>query len=203
MTTRAMPRNAAPALSGSIENVLTGPFDPATRDLLDTASGGDPQLLRALVQTGLSLGDLAREDGRWRWGGASSRTGRLADLIGGRVDGLADAQLAALRTLSESWARPYAVVARVTEDRPGPDDPAADTRLTRRERQVLTLLADGLTAGAIARRLCLSPRTVAKYQQRTYRKLGTSDRLTTVLRAQRLGLLPSLAARSPSHRLCE
>jgi ATP/maltotriose-dependent transcriptional regulator MalT len=32
---------------------------------------------------------------------------------------------------------------------------------------------------------------VNKHLERLYRKLGTSDRLTTVLRAQALGLLPA------------
>jgi DNA-binding NarL/FixJ family response regulator len=72
---------------------------------------------------------------------------------------------------------------------PRPAAAVAEFDLTRRERQILVLLGEGLTARSIGRRLELSPRTVAKYQQRIYRKFGTSDRLTTVLRAQRLGLL--------------
>src|SRR6185312_1854202 len=42
--------------------------------------------------------------------------------------------------------------------------------LTRREQQILALLSEGLTAQSIGRRLDLSHRTVAKYQQRIYRK---------------------------------
>ncbi len=63
-------------------------------------------------------------------------------------------------------------------------------RLTGREHAVLTLLVGGLTATAIAHRLGTSPRTVHKHLENLYRKLGASDRLTAVLRAQRLGLLP-------------
>lgn len=71
-----------------------------------------------------------------------------------------------------------------------PDQPrAAPPELTGRQREVLHLLADGLTVRAIARRLRLSPRTVGKHLEHVYRRLGTSDRLTTVLRAQRHGLL--------------
>jgi DNA-binding NarL/FixJ family response regulator len=62
--------------------------------------------------------------------------------------------------------------------------------VTGRERAVLTLLVGGLTANAIAHRLGTSPRTVHKHLENLYRKLGASDRLTAVLRAQRLGLLP-------------
>ncbi len=70
---------------------------------------------------------------------------------------------------------------------PVPDD--APPALTDRQRQVLELLGDGLTVQAIARRLCLSPRTVGKHLERVYRRLGTSDRLMTVMRAQHYGLL--------------
>jgi DNA-binding NarL/FixJ family response regulator len=192
MPPRPLPPNVTGS-AGPVDGVLLGPVEPETRELLDAASGGDRVLLRTLVVTGLSLGDLEHDGSRWRWG-APSRTSRLADLIEARSSGLADAQLAALRTLSEPWAKLYAAVARVSGDHETSDEPGAPPRLTDRERQVLALLAGGLTAGAIARRLYLSPRTVAKYQQRTYRKLGTSDRLTTVLRAQRLGLLEPRSA---------
>ncbi|MHA6796634.1 LuxR C-terminal-related transcriptional regulator [Pseudonocardia bannensis] len=51
------------------------------------------------------------------------------------------------------------------------------------------MLAQGLTALAIGRRLAIAERTVHKHLQRTYAKLGVTDRLSAVLRAQRLGLL--------------
>jgi DNA-binding CsgD family transcriptional regulator len=68
--------------------------------------------------------------------------------------------------------------------------PVAAHRLTQRELTVLAVLAEGLTADAIARRLEISPRTVHRHLQHLYRKLGTTDRLATVLRAKSLGLLP-------------
>jgi DNA-binding CsgD family transcriptional regulator len=71
-----------------------------------------------------------------------------------------------------------------------PAVPTDDYRLTRRELAVLTLLADTLTADAIARRLAISPRTVHKHLESLYRKMGTHDRLATVLRARAAGLLP-------------
>jgi len=66
----------------------------------------------------------------------------------------------------------------------------AEARLTGRELTVLSLLADGLTAATIGRRLVISPRTVHKHLEHVYAKLGTADRLTTVLRARSAGLLP-------------
>ncbi|WP_426502277.1 response regulator transcription factor [Dactylosporangium sp. McL0621] len=62
-------------------------------------------------------------------------------------------------------------------------------RITPRELTVLALFADGLTIPAIGRRLGISPRTVTKHQENLQRKLRTRDRLTTVLRAQRLGIV--------------
>jgi DNA-binding CsgD family transcriptional regulator len=71
------------------------------------------------------------------------------------------------------------------------DEPVADVRLTPRELAVLTLVADGLTAAAAARRLVVAERTVHKHLERAYAKLGVSDRVSAVLRAQRAGILPA------------
>jgi DNA-binding CsgD family transcriptional regulator len=72
--------------------------------------------------------------------------------------------------------------------RPEPDV-AQDFRLTPRELTVLGLLVEGLTAGAIGRRLAIGERTVQKHLEHAYTKLGVRDRLSAVLRAQHLGLL--------------
>ena len=68
-------------------------------------------------------------------------------------------------------------------------DAAAAVRLTGREVAVLALVAEGLTAVAIARRLHIAERTVHKHLQRSYAKLGVRDRLSAVLRAQRTGVI--------------
>ncbi|WP_333772618.1 helix-turn-helix transcriptional regulator [Streptomyces sp. IBSBF 3136] len=78
-----------------------------------------------------------------------------------------------------------------------PDERAAECALTPRETTVLLLLADALTADTIGRRLGVSPRTVHKHIENIYRKLGTRDRISTVLHAQRLGLLAPPAGRGP------
>lgn len=64
-----------------------------------------------------------------------------------------------------------------------------DVVLTARETAVLGLMADGLIAVAIARQLGISPRTVGKHVENIYRKFGTQDRASAVLRAHSLGLL--------------
>ncbi|MCE0765264.1 LuxR C-terminal-related transcriptional regulator [Pseudonocardia kujensis] len=84
-------------------------------------------------------------------------------------------------------ARAYAAALRNAS--PSGRDVARSIRLTPRERAVLGLLAEGLTAGAIARRLDIAERTVHKHLERCYSKLGVADRLTAVLAAQRLGLV--------------
>lgn len=48
--------------------------------------------------------------------------------------------------------------------------------LTRREREVLALVARGMTDAAIARTLSISPRTVAHHCAAIYRKLGVPNR---------------------------
>jgi DNA-binding CsgD family transcriptional regulator len=68
---------------------------------------------------------------------------------------------------------------------------ADDVGLTPRELGVLALLAEGLTAASIGRRLMITERTVHKHLQHSYTKLGVTDRLGAVLRAQRIGLLPA------------
>ncbi|MFF2226207.1 response regulator transcription factor [Streptomyces globisporus] len=65
--------------------------------------------------------------------------------------------------------------------------------LTPRETNVLHLLATGLTAEVIGRRLGISPRTVHKHLNALYRKLGAADRLSAVLHAQDAGLLTGSA----------
>ena len=61
--------------------------------------------------------------------------------------------------------------------------------LTPREREVLGLMAEGLSAPAIGRRLYLATATVKSHQARIYEKLGVSDRAAAVAAAMRAGLL--------------
>ena len=66
----------------------------------------------------------------------------------------------------------------------------SDADLTGRELAVLALLAEGLTAEAIGRRLGVSRHTVRKHLEHLYRKLGVGDRLVAVREARARGLLP-------------
>ncbi|MBV8965307.1 MAG: response regulator transcription factor [Mycobacteriaceae bacterium] len=66
-----------------------------------------------------------------------------------------------------------------------PDAPV----LSPREREVLDLIAEGLSIPAIAARLYLAPSTVKTHVQRLYEKLGVSDRAAAVAEAMRRRLL--------------
>ncbi|MCF6473278.1 response regulator transcription factor, partial [Nonomuraea sp. MG754425] len=61
--------------------------------------------------------------------------------------------------------------------------------LSEREREVLELVAEGLTNAAIGRRLYIGEATVKTYLLRVYAKLGVSDRTSAVLAALDLGLV--------------
>jgi DNA-binding NarL/FixJ family response regulator len=60
--------------------------------------------------------------------------------------------------------------------------------LTEREREVLSLIAQGLTNGAIAERLILSPKTVRNYITEIFSKLQVADRAQAIIRARNAGL---------------
>ncbi|MEA2441946.1 MAG: two-component system, NarL family, nitrate/nitrite response regulator NarL [Thermoleophilaceae bacterium] len=61
--------------------------------------------------------------------------------------------------------------------------------LSARENEVLVLIADGLSAPDIGKRLHLSPATVKGHLQSLYEKLGVSERAAAVAEAMRRGLL--------------
>ena len=67
--------------------------------------------------------------------------------------------------------------------------PHADRKLlTRREREVVTLVATGLTNDEIAERLVLSPATVRTHVSRSMTKVGARNRAQLVVFAYRSGL---------------
>jgi DNA-binding CsgD family transcriptional regulator len=71
------------------------------------------------------------------------------------------------------------------EERAGPPSPGAleALGLTRRQTQVLALVARGDTDIQAGRRLGISPRTVDKHLERIYRALGVTSRTAAVARA--------------------
>jgi DNA-binding NarL/FixJ family response regulator len=83
----------------------------------------------------------------------------------------------AARALAEGWRRP-----------PGaPDDPYAT--LTPREREVVHLVAEGLTTKEVARRLGVRPKTADNHRTRAMAKLGVHNAAELVRYAARKGLV--------------
>jgi DNA-binding CsgD family transcriptional regulator len=68
--------------------------------------------------------------------------------------------------------------------------PALPPKLTRRQREILTLVAGGMSTPQIAEHLTLSSETVSNHLRSVYSLLRAHSRLEAVVAAQRLGLLP-------------
>lgn len=68
-------------------------------------------------------------------------------------------------------------------------EPAADSPLTPREREILALIAQGLTNREIAERLTLSVNTVKTHRLHIYQKLDLHNRAALIQYAIRHGLL--------------
>ncbi len=95
----------------------------------------------------------------------------------------------ALRTVAAGGLVVGAAVAQRTGSLVGSRaDPDGLARLSDREREVLTLMAEGLDNAAIAQQLVLSPKTVRNVVSSVFGKLGASDRHHAVRLAHEQGL---------------
>jgi len=79
--------------------------------------------------------------------------------------------------------------------RPGGTDPYET--LTPREREVLHLVAEGLTSSEIAARLFISPRTAESHRANLMRKLGLRSRTDLVRFAFQRGIVPLESSGAP------
>jgi DNA-binding NarL/FixJ family response regulator len=69
-----------------------------------------------------------------------------------------------------------------------PRQPTAFPELSEREREVLSLLAEGRSNPDIARRLFLSPKTVRNHVSNIFTKLQVADRAQAIIKARDAGL---------------
>nr|WP_264470432.1 LuxR C-terminal-related transcriptional regulator [Enterocloster citroniae] len=61
--------------------------------------------------------------------------------------------------------------------------------LTDREKEVLSLLSQGLKHGEMAERLCVSLPTVRYHIQNIYKKLSVNNRTNAIAEAKKIGIL--------------
>jgi DNA-binding NarL/FixJ family response regulator len=113
--------------------------------------------------------------------GKSAEPGELLDAI--RTINRGDALLSPVATRS--------LIARFLSSPEHADPPTPDrlARLTDREREILALVAEGLSNDDIALRLVLSPQTVKTHINRTMVKLAAHDRAQLVVIAYQTGLV--------------
>ena len=104
--------------------------------------------------------------------------------------------LEGIRTVArgESLLSPRATQALITQflEQPAPGPSAAAPmldQLTNREREILTLVAEGLSNDEIAVRLFVSPLTAKTHINRAMTKLGARDRAQLVMVAYQTGLV--------------
>jgi DNA-binding NarL/FixJ family response regulator len=101
----------------------------------------------------------------------------------------------AVRVVARGEALLAPVVTRRLLDRfahalPGPAEPPPElAELTDREREVLALLANGLSNAELAERLVLSETTIKTHVSSILRKLGLRDRVQAVVLAYQAGLV--------------
>ncbi|QYG93319.1 response regulator transcription factor [Iamia sp. SCSIO 61187] len=69
------------------------------------------------------------------------------------------------------------------------EEPDADRVVTKREEEVLQLIADGCSTGEVAERLYISQKTVKNHLASIYQKLDARDRTQAVLQAVRMGII--------------
>jgi two-component system, NarL family, response regulator DegU len=70
-----------------------------------------------------------------------------------------------------------------------PSTPEEDRVVTKREEEVLQLIADGCSTPEVAERLYISQKTVKNHLASIYQKLDARDRTQAVLQAVRMGIV--------------
>jgi DNA-binding NarL/FixJ family response regulator len=122
--------------------------------------------------------------------GAALRAGAIGYLVKDcTTDEIADAVRMAARgdtVLSPQLAATLlAEVRKMEEPRVAPEEPI----ITKREEEVLQLIADGCSTPEVAERMYISQKTVKNHLASIYQKLDARDRTQAVLQAMRMGIV--------------
>jgi DNA-binding NarL/FixJ family response regulator len=142
--------------------------------------------------TAAALPSLRRAFELWQDAGLPYETARVRELIGLACRALGDEEGAGLEltaahaTYAELGAVPDLARRTAAEARHAAQ---RSHGLTKRERQVLRLLAAGKTNKAIAAELCVSRRTVDRHVSNLFDKLGVSSRAAATAYAHRHDLV--------------
>jgi DNA-binding CsgD family transcriptional regulator len=88
------------AVTELLERVLGGPLEAVALQQLWNASEGNVLYLRELVLAGLEAHTLVDDAGLWRIVGTIASSPRLTDLVESRLEGLTDAEVAALELVA-------------------------------------------------------------------------------------------------------
>jgi LuxR family transcriptional regulator, maltose regulon positive regulatory protein len=168
--------------------VPTSPLRAAASfcDGVVAAAAGEHESAAVALEDAIAL--FAASDAPYELGRARTELARSLAALG-RQDLARREASAALMVLERTgasalWKRAREVLDGLPEDGRGPAGP-----LTRRERQVLGLIARGMRDGDIADALSLSQHTVHRHVSNIYVKLGCSTRAAAVAKATELGTL--------------
>jgi DNA-binding NarL/FixJ family response regulator len=147
-------------------HLRTGGFQGPVLAIADRVDG--PRVLDALRLD--VRGYVAKADGLWTLGESLRRIAAGERVVAADADRAAVAELGRFAQTAREGSRVH-------------------TALTAREREILVLLAEGLTIHQIGRRLGISPRTVETHVAKLYRKLAVRTRIQAMAKAASLGLI--------------
>lgn len=155
-----------PELDGVEATRLVKAANPAIRVIMLTMHA-DQEVLAAAIRSGAS-GYLVKD----------CSTEEIADAIRSAVSG-------------ETTLSPALAASMLNEVRKldAPEAPEEDRIVTKREEEVLQLIADGCSTPEVAERLYISQKTVKNHLASIYQKLDARDRTQAVLQAVRMGIV--------------
>jgi two-component system, NarL family, response regulator DegU len=155
-----------PELDGVEATRLVKAANPAIRVIMLTMHA-DQEVLAAAIRSGAS-GYLVKD----------CSTEEIAEAIRSAVSG-------------ETTLSPALAASMLNEVRKldAPNQAEEDRIVTKREEEVLQLIADGCSTPEVAERLYISQKTVKNHLASIYQKLDARDRTQAVLQAVRMGIV--------------